>query len=159
MRISLFRPAVAAARSCAIRFSFAILLAALGWTIVASPGTANADAGSCDVKVHNVHQSKGSPGLMDVKGSLVCEGDVDRADVFIYFAKLEGSTWTKVDSSVVQRTVHHPTAGKKYTVMSQNGTPCVPGVYIGIAEGFLTVDGKTYKNYQNGYGPESRVEC
>ncbi len=136
-----------------------IFTAMAGLTAMANPVIANADAGSCELKVHKVHQSKGSPGLMDVKGSLVCAGEVDRADVLIYYAKFDGSNWIRVESSVVQRTVHYPNPGKKYTVMSQNGTPCVPGVYRGMAQGLLTVDGKTTKNYQNGYGPESHVEC
>jgi hypothetical protein len=96
---------------------------------------------------------------MDVKGALTCEGAVDRADVFIYYARVDGGSVTQVDSSIAQRTVESPKAGKKYTVMSANGTPCIPGDYIGIAEGYITVGGVTTKNYQNGYGPLSHVEC
>ncbi|MFF0490486.1 hypothetical protein ACFYTQ_15820 [Nocardia sp. NPDC004068] len=124
------------------------------------PGQASADpGGSCDVQVHNVHQSKGSPQLMDVKGTMICQGTIDRADVIIYFAKIDGDKVTQVDSSIAQRTVQSPETGKKYTVMSAQGTPCVPGDYIGIAEGYITVGGRTWKNYQNGYGPLSSVKC
>ncbi|WP_280336153.1 hypothetical protein [Nocardia wallacei] len=129
-------------------------------SIVLVPGHAAADPeGSCDVKVHNVHQSNGSPGLMDVKGTMICEGTVDRADVIIYFARVDGSKVTQVDASIAQRSVQSPVPGKKYTVMSAQGTPCVPGNYIGIAEGYITVEGRTWKNYQNGYGPRSSVAC
>ncbi|WP_281875887.1 hypothetical protein [Nocardia sputorum] len=141
------------------KFLGAVLILSAGWILGVGTGVASAGVGSCEVNVHNVHQSKGSPGLMDVKGTLICQGDVERADVFIYYVKVDGAEWVRIESSIAQRTVYSPTAGKKYTVMSQNGTPCVPGEYIGVAEGYLTVDGKTTKNYQNGFGPRSTVTC
>lgn len=111
------------------------------------------------MQVHNVHQSKGSPALMDVKGTLSCQGAVDRADVIIYYAKVDGNRVAQIDASIAQRSVQSPVPGKKYTVMSAQGTPCVPGDYIGIAEGYITVGNRTWKNYQNGYGLRSTVTC
>ncbi|WP_281916445.1 hypothetical protein [Nocardia sputorum] len=99
------------------------------------------------------------PQCRDVEVIGAYRGEVERADVFIYYVKVDGAEWVRIESSIAQRTVYSPTAGKKYTVMSQNGTPCVPGEYIGVAEGYLTVDGKTTKNYQNGFGPRSTVTC
>ncbi|MBF6224945.1 hypothetical protein IU470_07460 [Nocardia abscessus] len=142
-----------------VRFCAVVPLVFAGCVLGVGYGVANAAAGSCEVQVHNVHQSKGSPGLMDVKGTLTCQGAVERADVFIYYVDVAGSEWVRVESSIAQRTVFSPSPGKKYTVMSQNGTPCVAGVYIGVAEGYITVDGKTTKNYQNGFGPRSTVSC
>lgn len=113
----------------------------------------------CTFNIHNVHESTGAPGWMDVKATGKCTRAAERATVKIGIQKLVNGRWVYVPKSNAERAIEPVTAGKKYTAMSSDATRCSPGTYRGFGSGTLTVNGKTSPGYQLGFGPAVTLTC
>jgi hypothetical protein len=131
----------------------------VGATLVLAGCSSSFQGVACEFTVHNVHESTGSPGYIDVKATGSCSGAADQTVVTIGIERLVNGSWTYVTGSNATRTIKPVAANVTYTVMSSKYIRCTPGTYHGVASGTLTVGGVTSQQVRLGKGSDVYVDC
>jgi hypothetical protein len=119
---------------------------------------ANLEGVSCNFKVNNPHESNGTPGYIDAKATVSCDGEVDWLSGTVKLQRLIGPKWVDVPKTLKSRSVPNPRPNKPITIQTAD-FKCKKGIFRAAARGAGSRAGQPRKSSAWQYSQTVKNPC